>query len=130
MRMGRVTLGHSCCPMMNNKLSRYIKLTVCDVLNKSFCLKWAEKGQEPQYVPWVTRPYSLLNKHSVLLHARYHSGDILQYMRIGFKLALFYTMRNFYLESLLLSQQRHNRAIAGHLLISRCCPRHGKGISL
>lgn len=29
-----------------------------------------------------------------------HSGDVLQLVRISFKLALFYAMRNFYLESL------------------------------
>ena len=51
----------------------------------------------------------------------YHSGDVLQLVRISFKLAPFYAMRNFYLESL---RFFHNSvitlrcAIAGHLLVS------------
>lgn len=51
----------------------------------------------------------------------YHSGDVLQLARISFKLALFYAMRNFYLESLGFfhtSVITLHCAIAGHLLVS------------
>lgn len=62
----------------------------------------------------------------------YHSGDILQLVRISFKPALFYAMRHFYLESLGFfhsSVITLHCAIAGHLLVSQCCPKHGKETS-
>lgn len=57
----------------------------------------------------------------------YHSGDVLQLVRISFKLALFYAVRNFYLESLGFfhsSVITVHCAIAVHLLVARCCPKH------
>lgn len=51
----------------------------------------------------------------------YHSGDVLHLVRISFKLALFYAVRNFYLESLGFfhsSVITVHCAIAVHLLVA------------
>lgn len=70
--------------------------------------------------------FTVKRAHCALMSC-YHSGDVLELVRISFKLALFYAMRNFYLESLGFfhsSVITLHCAIAMHLLVAPCCPKH------
>lgn len=102
-----------------------------DMMNKSFGLKWAD-STKATVSPMGYKHIFTVTAALCAVESCYHSGDVLQLVRISFKLALFYAMRNFYLESLgffHISVITLHRVIAGHLLVSPCCPKHGEEIS-
>lgn len=100
-----------------------------NLVNKYFGLKWVDTAQ---FCPMSYKSIFTVKQALCAPMSCYHSGDVLQLARISFKLALFYAMRNFYLESLGIFHScviTLHCAIAMHLLVARCCPKHSKKTS-